>query len=204
MHNVYYLIGYNIKASDLNDVDYIYNDCKDILLKQGNEDYVAYKSCKYIFKKDSKPYFNGQRVRVESKNFLNYNNNDDNDANCSFDTGRVECLDVVLSNEVINMYSYVCLEPNSEAYNSLINEQEGALFMYGICTNDEFNKMNFLSVSDFSSLSDTPEEAVEMIEMMEQRGLHFAIFNTPNEFTMPAHDVFLITNNPGNRLRDAR
>ena len=197
MYNVYYYIGNNIKASEFNDNDYISRNCRNVVIKQGDEDPVEYLGCDYIFKKDSKSYFHGQRVKVKPLHSLKYDRS----------AGNVQCIgdglespNIILSDVEINNMFYFCVEPNSEAFNNMSQDTNNSIIKIDACTKDEFNSLNFQSTAELTLPDDTPEEAIQELEALEQYGLHFVVFDIPNEFTMPNHDMFFLGNISNNRV----
>ena len=198
MYNVYYFVGYNIKASDLNDKDYVYDNCVKVPIKQGDSDFENYMACNYIFKKDPKSYFDGQRVKVEPLYYLKYDENEENSFTCSGESPYV-----LLHNTKIENMMYFCYEPDSEFANQISGSNNEMTKIFNTCNNEEFNKMNFQSTVDYTNFLNqnvTAEEAELEFEYLRQQGMHITILNLPNEFTMPAHDLYFFSEVPTRKL----
>ena len=173
MYNIYYEIQNPIKTSELNSNDYLYDvdTCRDIVVKEGDSEYVSYTQCWDLFKKDSKSYFEGQRVSINPFSYLTIKDPNRENCNRDYDTGTYECPNKISYNLTENELEVVCyLEDEIPTDVNLVTE-----YYSNVCTLNEFNNFNFTSVI-YKNIKD---------------GSGIINFNAPNEFTMPGHDIII-------------
>ena len=185
-YNVFYMYSNPIKTSEIENNKSIYN-CYDETYKISNTS-DEYKWCNFLVK-DSNSYKANDRVDVNKYTLYSINHNFcDNGANNIFNCTD-EAIVVGLSE-----YQYMCGNKNNymkfDEYLDFMNSntvlarqniqlsRENAPYYLNICTKDEYNNMNFNSILNQSAWYDDSDYGV--IE-----------FSSPNQFTMPRHDVYI-------------
>ena len=183
MYDVYYEQAF-VKESDLYNGDYVYDNCDyTFRVEQKDGNFVNYKMCNRLFKKDSRKYIPGERVTVSQYSVLVIRDQNKcvptSDIDLTGNTGSTRatvdnqpgkialirdytCQKDALDNFTAGGYMYGCLFDNNDN------------IVPGTCAPDDIGVMNFKSLRD----NYWNEEA-------------YVSFNAPNEFTMPNHDVYI-------------
>ena len=184
MYDVYYQKTF-VKESELNNGEYYYDNCDTTYrVEQEDGSYVNYKVCTYLFKKEPRKYVPGERVTVHSNDILEVKNLDD----CVITDGLYgshkpsEMIREKRNNgPSIGNMSFTCVKNALQTFNftefkyqCLYNLDETPVS--GTCSSNDMSVMNFKSI-DFNNW-DIPEN-------------QYIKFKSPNEFTMPKHDVFI-------------
>ena len=177
-YNVYYYYRAPVKVSEIeNNGDILKCNNDTYSVAQSNESLVDYKICDFLVK-DNNSYASGDRVEVENSpiNYL-----DKRDCNFDGEIGKYIC-----SGDAIKTYSY------HVDYGYSCGREEGVshftrgrivgiesygiqIVYYNVCDEDEFNSMNF--------------STHENLDWDYDYG--YVEFYSPNQFTMPAHDVYI-------------
>ena len=177
-YNVYYYYKSPVKVSDIeNNSDILKCNNNTYGVVQSDESLVDYKMCDFLVK-DSKSYALGDRVEVENSP-INYLDLDD----CNFDgeIGKYICsIDAIETFSYHVSYGYSCGREEGVSHftrGRIVEEESYGIQMlyYNVCDLDEFNGMNFSTHED----SDWDYD------------LGYVMFYSPNQFTMPAHDVYI-------------
>ena len=177
-YNVYYYYRAPVKVSEIeNNGDILKCNNDTYSVAQSNESLVDYKICDFLVK-DNNSYALGDRIEVENSpiNYL-----DKRDCNFDGEIGKYIC-----SGDALETYSYYV------DYEYSCGREEGVshftrgrivgiesygiqIVYYNVCDEDEFNSMNF--------------STHENLDWDYDYG--YVEFYSPNQFTMPAHDVYI-------------
>ena len=163
-YSVYYEIDGLIPKSQLNNNDYEYSECEDLRIIEG-EDYTDYVYCRDLYRKDTNIYKPGDKVDVLDN--ITYFNGDSEEC-IKESPGVFRCPVDTIKNYSMSCMSFEC---GIQHIRGIVSDSDKEF----ICTEEEFNNMNFSNVKEFNW-----EEDYGVIT-----------FKTPSQFTMPRHDVYI-------------